>query len=83
MNTYYWNKMGDSLYLVFYKQMAEPVSPKMAQYESSNEGSGNGGSSPSYETPSPPYPLYGKGQQKAVTEDNDPDYIPEQLVYNH
>jgi hypothetical protein len=59
------------------------MSPKMAQYESSNEGRGNGGSSPSYETPSPPYPLCGKRQQKAVTEDNDPDYILEQLVYDH
>jgi hypothetical protein len=59
MNTYYWNKMGDSLYLIFYKHMAEPVSPEMAQYESSNEGSGNGGSSLSYEIPSPPYPPCG------------------------
>jgi hypothetical protein len=55
----------------------------MAQYESSNEGRGNEGSSPSYETPSPPYPLCGKRQQKAVTEDNDPDYILEQPVYDH
>jgi hypothetical protein len=69
--------MGDSLYLIFYKQMAEPVSPKMAQYESSNEGNRNGGSSPSYETCSRPYPPCGKRKQKVVTEDNDPDYIPE------
>jgi hypothetical protein len=72
--------MGDSLYLIFYKKMAEHVSPKMAQYESSNQGSRNGGSSPSYETPSPPYPPCGKMQQKAVTEDNDLDYIPKQPV---
>jgi hypothetical protein len=75
--------MSDSLYLVFYKQMAELVSLKMAQYESSNGGSRNGGSSPSYETPSPPYPLCNKRQRRAITQDNDSDYIPEQLVYNH
>jgi hypothetical protein len=75
--------MADSLYLIFYKQMAEPMSPKMAQYESSNEGSENGGSSPSYETPSPPYPPCGKRQQKAITEDNDLDFILEQPVYDH
>jgi hypothetical protein len=75
--------MGDSIYLVFYKQMVEHVSQKMAQYESSNEGSGNGGCSPSYETPSPQYPPCDKMQQKAVTEDNDTDYIPQQLVYDH
>jgi hypothetical protein len=75
--------MGGSLYLIFYMEMAEPVSQKMAQYESSNEGSGNGGSSPSYEIPSPLYPLCGKRQWKVVTEDSDQDYILEQLVYDH
>jgi hypothetical protein len=75
--------MGDSLYLIFYKQMAEPMSQKMAQYESSNKGSGNGGSSPSYEIPSHLYPKCDKRQWKVVTEDDDPDYITEQPVYDH
>jgi hypothetical protein len=51
------------------------------QYVSPNEGSGNAGSSNSYECPSPLQPLCTKGQQASGTDD--PDYILEQPVYDH
>jgi hypothetical protein len=54
---------------------------EVAKYESPNEGSGNAGSSDSYESPSPPQPSCAKRQQASGTED--PDYVMEQLVYDH
>jgi hypothetical protein len=60
--------------------MAEIVIP-MAQYESSNEGSGNEGSSDSYHSPSPPDPLCAKRQRASSTDDL--DYIPEEAIYDY
>jgi hypothetical protein len=51
------------------------------QYDSPNEGSGNAGGSDLYESPSPIHPLCGKRQRTSGTED--PDYVLEQLVYDH
>jgi hypothetical protein len=50
----------------------------MAQYKSSNEGSGNEGSPDSYESPSPPEPPCAKRQRSSGPQD--PDYIQEQAV---
>jgi hypothetical protein len=51
------------------------------QYESPNEGSGNAGGLDSYESPSPLHPPCAKRQPASGTED--PDYVAEQLVYDH
>jgi hypothetical protein len=51
------------------------------QYEPPNEGSGNADGSDSYESRSPLHPLCAKRQRASDTED--PDYILEQLVYDH
>jgi hypothetical protein len=61
-------------------QMKEPKN-EATQYESPNEGSGTAGSSDSYESPSPPQFPCAKRKRSSGTED--PDYIPEQLVYDH
>jgi hypothetical protein len=61
-------------------QMKEPEN-EATQYESPNEGSGTAGSSDSYESPSPPQLPCAKRKRPSGTED--PDYILEQLVYNH
>jgi hypothetical protein len=42
---------------------------EVTQYESANEGSGNAGSSDSYESPSAPQPSYAKRQRASGTEE--------------
>jgi hypothetical protein len=61
-------------------QMANPEN-EVNQYESPNEGSGNAGSLDSYKSPSRLQPSCVKRQRASGTED--PDYAPEQLVYDH
>jgi hypothetical protein len=54
---------------------------EVTQYESPNDGSESTGGSDEYESPSPLHPPCGKRQRASGTED--PDYVPEQLVYDH
>jgi hypothetical protein len=54
---------------------------EVTQYESPNKKSGKAGGSDLYESPSPLHPPCVKRQRASGTED--PDYVPEQLVYNH
>jgi hypothetical protein len=51
------------------------------QHEPPNEGSGNAGSSDSYESFSPPQPPCVKRQRASDIEDL--NYVPEQPVYDH
>jgi hypothetical protein len=51
------------------------------QYESPNKEIGIAGGSYLYKSPSPLHPLCGKRQCASGTED--PNYVPEQSVYNH
>jgi hypothetical protein len=54
---------------------------EVTQYESPNEGNGNVGGSVLYESPSPLHPPCGKRQRASGSED--PDYVPEQSVYDN
>jgi hypothetical protein len=67
-------------HLFFDNQMAN-LENEATQYESPNEGSGNAGGSDLYESASPLHPPCGKRQRASGTED--PDYVPEQPVYDH
>jgi hypothetical protein len=53
----------------------------VTRYEASNEGRGNEGSSDSYKSPSPAEPPCTKRQRSSGQQD--PNYVPEQVVYDH